>query len=73
VVTTDSKYDFQVHLNLAARMEVTAVNQLWVADITYIRLIREFVFLALILDTYSRRVLGRCLRGACTASGRKRL
>jgi putative transposase len=61
VVTTDSKHDFQVYLNLAARMEVTAVNQLWVADITYIRLLREFVFLAVILDAYSRRALGRCL------------
>jgi len=37
------------------------VNQLWVADITYIRLLREFVFLAVILDAYSRRVVGRCL------------
>jgi transposase InsO family protein len=40
---------------------VTAVNQLWVADITYIRLLREFVFLAVILDAYSRLVVGRCL------------
>jgi len=61
VVTTDSKHNFRVYLNLAARMEVTAVNQLWVADITYIRLPREFVFLAVILDAYSRRALGRCL------------
>ena len=41
VVTTDSKHEFRVYLNLAARMEVTAVNQLWVADITYIRLLRK--------------------------------
>jgi putative transposase len=61
VVTTDSEHDFQVYLNLAARMQITAVNQLWVADITYIRLRREFVFLAVILDAYSRRVLGWCL------------
>ena len=61
VVTTDSKHDFQVYLNLAARMQVTAMNQLWVADITYIRLLREFVFLAVILDAYSRLVVGRCL------------
>ena len=59
--TTDSRHDFEVYLNLAARMEVTAVNQLWVADITYIRLLREFVFLAVILDAYSRLVVGRCL------------
>jgi len=61
VVTTDSEHDYQVYLNLAARMQVTAVNQLWVADITYIRLLREFVFLAVILDAYSRLVVGRCL------------
>ena len=61
VVTTDSQHEFQVYLNLAARMEVTAINQLWVADITFIRLPREFVFLAVILDAYSRRVVGRCL------------
>ena len=61
MVTTDSEHDFQVYLNLAARMEVTAVNQLWVADITYIRLLREFVFLAVILDAYSRLVVGRSL------------
>jgi transposase InsO family protein len=61
VVTTDSDHDFQVYLNLAARMKVTAVNQLWVADITYIRLLSEFVFLAVILDAYSRLVVGRCL------------
>ena len=59
--TTDSRHDFEVYLNLAARMEVTAVNQLWVADITYIRLAREFVFLAVILDAYSRLVVGRGL------------
>lgn len=61
VQTTDSQHDFEVYLNLAGRMKVTAVNQLWVADITYIRLLREFVFLAVILDAYSRRVVGRCL------------
>jgi len=61
VATTDSGHDFQVYLNLAARMQVTAVNQLWVADITYIRLRREFVFLAVILDAYSRLVVGHCL------------
>ena len=61
VVTTNSDHDFQVYLNLAGRMQVTAVNQLWVADITYIRLLREFVFLAVILDGYSRLVVGRCL------------
>jgi transposase InsO family protein len=58
VVTTDSKHVLEVYLNLASRMKLTGINQLWVADITYIRLHREFVYLAVILDAYSRRVVG---------------
>ena len=58
VVTTNSDHEFEVYLNLASRMKVTGINQLWVADITYIRLQREFVYLAVILDGFSRRVVG---------------
>jgi putative transposase len=58
VATTDSQHRCQVYLNLAARLELTAINQLWVADITYIRLGREFVYLAVILDAFSRKVVG---------------
>jgi putative transposase len=58
VVTTDSQHQLEVYLNLASRMKLTGVNQLWVADITYIRLQREFVYLAVILDAYSRKVVG---------------
>jgi len=58
VVTTDSNHRFRVHPNLAESMELTAVNQLWVADLTYIRLRREFVYLAVVLDAYSRKVIG---------------
>ena len=58
VVTTDSKHPLEVHLNLASRMKLTGINQLWIADITYIRLHREFVYLAVILDAYSRKVVG---------------
>jgi putative transposase len=58
VVTTDSQHELEVYLNLASRMKLTGVNQLWVADITYIRLQREFVYLAVILDAYSRKVVG---------------
>ena len=58
VVTTDAKHELEVYLNLASRMKLTGVNQLWVADITYIRLRREFVFLAVILDAFSRKVVG---------------
>jgi putative transposase len=57
-VTTDSAHDFEVFVNLAARMTLTGINQLWVADITYIRLQREFVYLAVILDAFSRKVVG---------------
>jgi putative transposase len=49
---------FEVYLNLAARMKLTGVNQLWVADITYVRLNREFVYLAVVLDAFSRKVVG---------------
>jgi putative transposase len=58
MVTTDSDHELEVYLNLAKRMKLTGMNQLWVADITYIRLHREFVYLAVILDAYSRRVVG---------------
>ena len=75
VVTTDSDHELEVSLNIASRMKLTGVNQLWVADITYIRLknqlwvadityIRlkaEFVYLAVMLDAYSRKVVGWAL------------
>jgi transposase InsO family protein len=56
-VTTDSNHKFEVYLNVAARMRLSGINQLWVADITYIRLKAEFVYLAVILDGFSRRVV----------------
>jgi putative transposase len=58
VATTDSGHDLRVVLNLAARMELTGIDQLWVADITCLRLAEEFLFLAVVLDAFSRRVLG---------------
>jgi putative transposase len=58
VVTTDSKHKLEVYLNLAGRMKLTGINQLWVADITYIRLKAEFVYLAVVLDAFSRKVVG---------------
>ena len=56
--TTDSQHDFTVYPNLARKMVLSDINQLWVADITYIRLQSEFVYLAVVLDAYSRRVIG---------------
>lgn len=58
VVTTDSRHELEVYLNLASRLKLTGVDQLWVADITYIRLRGEFVFLAVVLDAFSRKVVG---------------
>jgi putative transposase len=61
VVTTNSNHGLHVYPNLAAGMVLTGVDQLWRADITYIRLREEFVFLAVILDAFSRRVIGWAL------------
>ena len=58
VTTTNSSHQLPVYLNLAMRMNVTGINQLWVSDITYIRLAGEFVYLAVVLDVYSRKVVG---------------
>ena len=58
VTTTNSRHQCEVSLNLARRLQLTGINQLWVADITYLRLGREFVYLAVILDAYSRTVVG---------------
>jgi transposase InsO family protein len=61
VVTTDSRHNLPVYPNLAAAITPIRVNQLWRADITYIRLRAEFVYLAVVLDAYSRRVIGWAL------------
>jgi putative transposase len=61
VVTTDANHKFEVYLNLARRMKLTGIDQLWIADITYLRLKTEFVYLAVILDAFSRKVVGWAL------------
>jgi putative transposase len=61
VVTTNSNHNLRVYPNRAREMVLTSLDQLWVADITYIRLEREFVYLAVVLDAYSRRVIGWAL------------
>ena len=60
-VTTDSRHGWRVVPNLARGMELTGLDQLWVADITYIRLAEEFAYLAIILDAFSRKVVGWAL------------
>ncbi len=66
--TTDSRHRWRVYPNLARRLVLSATNQLWVADITYVRLAEEFVYLAVILDGFSRRVIGWSLAAHLQAS-----
>jgi len=61
VVTTASNHGRKVYPNLKSEMELSGINQLWVADITYIRLETEFVYLAVVIDAFSRRVIGWAL------------
>jgi len=56
--TTDSNHREKIYPNLARDLKVTGINHLWVADITYIQLLKEFVFLAVIIDVFSRRCIG---------------
>jgi transposase InsO family protein len=59
--TTDSRHGFRVYPNLCQEVTPTGLNQLWVADLTYVRLRWEFVYVAVILDAFSRRVVGWAL------------
>jgi transposase InsO family protein len=61
VTTTDSDHGRRVYPNLAGQMSLSGINQLWVADLTYIRLETEFVYLAVVIDAFSRRVIGWAL------------
>src|SRR3984957_15175147 len=56
--TTDSKHGWRIVPNLARGLEVTGLDQLWVADITYVHLAEEFGYLAVVLDAFSRKVVG---------------
>ena len=58
IATTDSNHGHPTYPNLAGQMDLWGINQLWVSDITYIRLAHRFIYLAVILDAYSRRVIG---------------
>jgi putative transposase len=60
-VTTDSRHEWRVVANLARGLVPTGLDQLWVADITYVRLLEEFAYLAVVLDAFSRRVIGWAL------------
>ena len=68
VATTDSNHCFRVWPNLAQYLELTDINQLWVADFTFVRLEEEFAYLAVMLDAYSRRVIGWALQQTMNSS-----
>jgi len=66
--TTDARHSWTVVPNLARGLELTDLDQLWVADITYIHLQEEFAFLAVVLDAFSRRVVGWAMADHLQAS-----
>jgi transposase InsO family protein len=66
--TTDSRHDWEIVPNLARGLRLTGLDQLWVADITYIRLQEEFVYLAVVIDAFSRRVVGWAMADHLRAS-----
>ena len=66
--TTNSRHSLPIYPNLVEELIVTSIDQLWVADITYIRLQLEFVYLAVLLDACSRRCLGWALRRSLEAA-----
>jgi putative transposase len=68
ILTTQSRHDCPVYLNLAARVTVTGINQVWVADITYIHLPSGFVYLAVVIDRFSRKAIGWALDRRLTAT-----
>ena len=59
--TTNSNHAYQVYPNLVPTLDIDGLDQLWVADITYIRLQQEFIYLAIVLDAFSRRCIGWAL------------
>jgi transposase InsO family protein len=67
-VTTDSRHEWRVMPNLARDLVLTGLDQLWVADITYVRMLEEFAFLAVVLDAFSRRVIGWAMETHLRAS-----
>ena len=66
--TTDSRHGWRVWPNLARGLVTRNLNELWVADITYVRLQEEFVYVAVVLDAHSRRVIGWAVAGHLGAS-----
>jgi transposase InsO family protein len=72
VLATDSHHRLLVQPNLAPALKLTGLDQLWVADLTYIRLEMEFVYLPVILDAFSRRVIGVRVKQGTSTRGASR-
>jgi transposase InsO family protein len=66
--TSDSRHGFAIRPNLARALRPSGLDQLWVADITYVRLAEDFVYLAIVIDAFSRKVVGWALAGHLEAS-----
>jgi len=58
ITTTNSKHNNKIYPNLVKDKEITGINQVWCADITYIRILNGFVYLSAIIDIYSRKIVG---------------
>ena len=69
VITTDSRHWMRKYSNLIQGMEIIRPNQVWVSDITYIRILNGFIYLALVTDAYSRKIVGYCLCRDLSAEG----
>jgi len=61
ITTTNSKHNNKIYSNLIKDKMVTSINQVWCADITYIRILNGFIYLAAIIDIYSRKIVGYAL------------
>lgn len=61
LTTTDSRHSYRIYPNLTRGLIVDGPDKLWLADITYIRLVREFVYLAVVMDAFSRKAVGWAL------------
>lgn len=67
--TTDSNHSFKIHKNLIADIVASRIDEIWVSDITYIRTTEKFLYLSLITDMYSRKIIGSCLSESLSIEG----
>ena len=68
-ITTDSKHWMKKYCNLIKDITITKPEQVWVSDITYIRLTNYWGYLSLITDAFSRKIIGYCFRNDLQAEG----